>query len=48
MADVVMMLQFGLGGSLFSLLLLFWVRHRKQKLQRSVSRYEKIKEEIGE
>jgi len=47
MVDVVM-LEFGLGGSIVSLAMLLWVRHRKHKLRRSVLRFEKIKKELGD
>ncbi len=42
------LLEFGLSGSLVSLAMLLWVRHRKMKLRRSVLRYENIRKELGD
>jgi hypothetical protein len=44
----IILLEFGLGGALVSLVTLLYVRREKAKLRRSVLRYEKIKRELGE
>jgi hypothetical protein len=45
---VIILLEFGLGGAVISLISLLYVRREKAKLRRSVLRYEKIKRELGE